>query len=244
MLLNMFDKLDDIVYLPIKMITDWAGEPLKHIEHKRQIELKEIDHKIKVEQETAMINAEAKIKKEEKELDTALAIKKETEVQRVLVEIEECRKDRELERMKCVSEAIMRYQKELTKLNTDAVMAIGQMQLDLKDQAQSLVYEKTIKYKELQDVAFAEAAIDLEKIEERFSDNTAAREILLKAVDRRLANIIDTAHNFLIELNDDIKLLNQNINLLAERGHTFIEDHLDKFHVIETTAQEVRKLKG
>lgn len=229
----MFDKLDDIIYLPIKLITDWAGEPLKDREHKRQIE-----------KQTAMIRAEAEIRREEKELETELAIKKETEVQKILVEIEECRKDRELERMKAVSEAIMRYQKELTKLNTDAVMAVEQMQLDLKDKAQSLVYEKTIKYKELQDVAFTEASQDLKRIEQEFPDNSPAREILLKAVDRRLANIIDTAHNFLLELNADIKLLNQNINLLAEKGHTFIESHLDKFHVIETTAQEIRKIEG
>ena len=26
---DMFDKLDDIIYEPIKLITDWAREPLK-----------------------------------------------------------------------------------------------------------------------------------------------------------------------------------------------------------------------
>ena len=34
-LLDMFDKLDDIVYKPVEAISDWIKEPLKKWEHKR-----------------------------------------------------------------------------------------------------------------------------------------------------------------------------------------------------------------
>lgn len=230
---GMFDKLDDIVYAPIKLMTDWASEPLRAAEHKRDME-----------KQAASKNIEAQLRREEKELEVNLSIRKETEIKRILVEIEQCKKDREFARMTAVSEAIMKYQQELTKLNVNAINAIGHMQLDLRDKAQTLVYERTIKYKELQDSAFNEAAEDLKKIEERFSGNAMAQEILIRAVDQRLANIINTAHNFLLELNADIKLLNQNISILADKGQFFIEQHLDKFHVISTTVQEARRIEG
>lgn len=231
--LNMFDKLDDIIYKPIEAITDWAKEPLKQWEHKRDLE-----------KQTALLNAESENKIKENESRVNLAIKKETEIKRILAEIEEYKKDKEFERMKAVSEAIMKYQQELTKLNVNAINAIGHMQLDLREKAQALVYDKTIKYKELQDSAFREAAEDLKRIENDFSGNEIAKEILVKAVDKRLANIIDTAHNFLLELNADMKLLNQNISILADKGQIFIEHHLDKFHMIESTAKEIKRIEG
>ena len=35
--LNLFDKIDDIIYEPIKLMTDWAREPLKERENRRQM---------------------------------------------------------------------------------------------------------------------------------------------------------------------------------------------------------------
>lgn len=230
---NIFDKLDDIIYKPIELVTDWAKEPLRRWEHRRNIE-----------QERARIDAETQNRIKEKEAEVELVIKKETEIRRILVEIEEFKKDKEFERMKAVSEAIMKYQEELTRLNVNAINAMGHMQLDLREKAQQLVYDKTIRYKELQDQAIAEAAHDLKKIEDDFKENDIVKDILIKAIDKRLANIIDTAHNFLIELNTDIKLLNQSISLLAEQGQRFIESHLERFHVIEATTEEIKKIEG
>jgi len=231
--LDMFDKLDDTVYEPIKLITDWAKEPLRRWKHKRDIE-----------KERLRIDVETENRIKEKEAEVELTIKKETEIKRILIEIEEFKKDKEFERMKAVSEAIMKYQEELTRLNVNAINAIGHMQLDLREKAQQLVYDKTIRYKELQDQAIAEAANDLKRIEKDFKENDRAKDILIKAVDKRLANIINTAQNFLIELNEDIKSLNNSISLLAEQGQIFIESHLEKFHVIEATTTEIKRIEG
>lgn len=242
-LVDAFSKLGDIVVKPIELATDWGREPLRKWDHERGIERDcarlnaESQHKIRE------MDAESEIKAREKKLDIDLSIKKETEIKRIFIELEEFKKDKELQRMVAVSEAIMKYQQELTKLNVNAINAIGNMQLDLRDKAQQLVYEKTINYKTLQDRAFNEAADDLKRIDCEFSDNEVARGILIKAIDKRLANIIDTAHNFLLELNADIKLLNQSINILTEHGQNFIESHLEKFHVIESVTYAVEQIE-
>ena len=231
-LLKMFDKVDDIFYKPIELITDWASEPLKAREHKRKEQSEE--NKLK-------IASERKMKERKQEAD--IAIKKETEVVRIIAEIEEWKKDQEFNRMKAVSEAVSKYQKELTQLNVNAANAIGNMQIELREKAQNLVLEKTIKYKQLQDKAWKEASEDLKRIETDFPDNEAAKDILTKAVDARLGNIIDVARNFLNELNDDIRSINKNISLLADSGQKFIERHLTQFQALGFSDEEIKKLK-
>ncbi|AIE72556.1 MULTISPECIES: hypothetical protein [unclassified Synechocystis] len=237
---GMFDKIDDIVYAPIKLATDWASEPLKRWEHQREIEKINIDSNNKQKEKENDLNLELK----KQEADTSLRIKKETEIIRIITEIEECRKDFEFKRMEAVSEAMMRLQRELTQLNVDAINMIGNIQLGLRKQAQDLVYERTLKYKELQDSAMQEAMRDLKRIEEEFGDNELSKTILINAVDKRLANIINTAHNFLLELNSDIKLLNQNIDILTSSGQQFIERHLSQFHSLGFSKEEIKKLRS
>lgn len=208
-----FDKLDDIVYEPVKLLTDWAREPLKAREHERSMK-KEL---------------------REKETEAELEIRKETEVARIIAEIEEMRKDKEMQRMNQVTEAITKYQKELTRLNVDAISAIGDMQLDLRNRAQDMVYEKTLRYKELQDAAIDEAHDRLKRVESDFSENEAARKVLMKGVDTQMTNILNTASRFLEELNNDIKEVNQEISLLSRSGQQFIQDHLREMRQISTS---------
>ena len=241
--LKMFDKLDDIIYKPVELITDWAHEPLKSREHKRREESADRELQREIERKTAeeKIASEIKIKEKAREVD--IEIKKETEIIRIIAEIEEWKRDQEFNRMKSVSEAISKYQKELTQLNVDAVNDIGHMQIELREKAQNLVYEKTIKYKDLQTIATQEAMEDLKKVETDFSDNEVAKEILNKAIQDRLGNIITVAANFLKELNDDIRSINSNITLLSERGHRFIETYLAQFQALGFSEEDIKRLK-
>ena len=235
--------LSNIVMKPVELVTDWGREPLKKWDHERGIERDRARLNAESQNKVREMEAESTIRAKEKELDVDLSIKKETEIKRICIELEEFKKDKELQRMIAVSEAIMKYQQELTKLNVNAINSIGHMQLELREKAHQLVYEKTEKYKILQDHAINEAADDLQRIDCDFEGNEVAKDILIKAVDRRLANIIDTAHNFLLELNADIKLLNQSINRLTEHGQTFIESHLEKFHVIESASEAIKHIE-
>ncbi len=115
--------------------------------------------------------------------------------------------------------------------------------MELREKAQNLVYSKTIKYKELQDVALEDAVKSFERVETKFANNEVAKNILNVAIDKRLANIIDTANNFLLELNNDIKILNERITLLAESGQKFIENHLGHFHSIGFENENVKRLE-
>lgn len=232
--LKMFDKLDDIIYEPIKLVTDWAREPLKGREHKRTLE-----------KEEARVRTAAEVRIYEEKERARIAVMRQTEVKRILDELDEIRKDKEFERMKGVSEAIIKYQERLSRLSTESIEAIGNIQLELWHKAQSLVEEKVQQYKRIQDEAKEQAIKELKLIESEFPNNEQAKEILYKSVDASLVNIISTASDFIDELKRDIVLWNKNIHMLADKNQEFIKNLLEKFYVggeLEY-AEEVKKLK-
>jgi UDP-N-acetylglucosamine transferase subunit ALG13 len=211
-------------------ISDWAHEPLKRWEYQRSEESKDNDVRRQIEIETARIKTESKLRMDEAEQNTNLEIKRATEIVRITKEIEEWQKDKQFERMKMVTEAIMVYQEKLTQLNINAIAAIGNMELSLREKAHNLILDKTQKYKEMQDKAIEQAAEKFVMIEDKFSANEKASTILYTAVDSSLSNIIKNASNFMDELNNDIKMLNSNIDILAKNGQRFIENHLQQFN--------------
>lgn len=229
------DKISKLVLGPIAHIADtineWGKEPLKKWEHERNESAKDKDVDRQINLANARIREESKIRREESILENELLIKRETEINKINKEAEEWQKDQQFERMKKVSEAIMHYQTQLTQLNLKSIEAIGSMELSLRDKAQELILDKTYKYNEIQDKAIVQAEMQLLSIEEKFASNERMKDILISAVDAKLASIIQAASNFLIELEGDIKALNHNISSLTQNGQKFIQSHLENFQI-------------
>jgi len=206
---KIFDKLDDVLYEPVKLVTDWAHEPLKRWDESRKTDQQKLESEIRNAEREHEVNLEVRRKK-------------------ALAEIEELRRNEELSRMERVSEAIAEYQKRWTNLNVAAIEAIGNMQLGLRERAHDLMLEKAKQYGDLQHDAFDRAKRDLKEIDQHFPDGTRARDILERTVDEQLANIVDTASEFVKELNNDISRLNEAITRLADRGQEYMEQVLSE----------------
>jgi esterase/lipase len=150
------------------------------------------------------------------------------------------KKDKEFERMKAVSDSMMAYQIELTRINVEAVEAIGSMRIELQRKAYDLIHEKTERYNELQNRALQQAQDQLERIEGNPNMSEVSRNIMINAVDKKLSGIIDNATRFIVQLNDDMQIISKDINLITTSGQDFIQRHLEQFQLIgmsgETTA--------
>lgn len=244
---RMGGALLDCISKPVEVLCDWASEPLKSRSHDRDESARDSAHRRNMETLTAQSKSEHEIRTremeleyelnaKEKELDVVLEVRRVREIEMAVAEIQEWKKEKEFERMERTTAAIAHYLEQLTKLNVETINAIGHMQLELKERAQQLVYEKTIQYKELQDTAIEEAMNDFLRIEEKFGDNERAKDILIRAVDTKMGNIIDTSTRFLEELNRDIVSLNQSIDRLTNQGQKFIENHLERFHITDASS--------
>lgn len=220
------NKVIKIAAGPLGILEDWAMEPLKRWENKREQENKDNDVRREIERQSGVEKAMSEIRMKENEHSADLQIRMQTEINRINAETEQWKKDKEFERGKKILEAIEKYQKELMELNTNAIRAIGEMDLSLREKAQNLVLEKTKQYKQIQDESTREAEEELERIETKFHDKEAIKNIMFKAVDTKLTNIIEACGSFIAELNSDIKKMNDNINLLTQNGQVFIQEQL------------------
>jgi ABC-type transporter Mla subunit MlaD len=74
----------------------------------------------------------------------------------------------------------------------------------------------------------------------------ASKIILIKAVDANLSTIIKNAQKFLEQLNDDMRLISSDINLITSSGQQFIQRHLEQFQLIgfSTNTQELLETKN
>lgn len=230
-------KLGDILLSPVNMMCNWAEEPLKRNDYIRQEEAKDKDVKREIERQIGVETGLSDQKMKEQELSTNLKIQRETEIVRIITEIEQLKKDKEFERMKMVSDAMMEYQKELTRINVETVETIGSMRIDLQRKAYDLIHEKAQQYAELQDRAIQQAEDQLARIDNNPDMRESSKNILSNAVEAKLAGIITNATRFIEQLNDDMQLISKDINLITSSGQKFIERHLEQFQLIGFSEQ-------
>ena len=213
---------------PVGVLEEWAQEPLRIWEFKRQEEAKDRDLQREIKRQTEAQRIQSEIAKDEASHKADLEIRMQTEINRINAETEEWQKDKQLERQTKVLDAIKKYQKELMELNTNTIRAIGEMDIDLRRKAQDLVLEKTKEYKLLQDEAQQEAEQEIERIVQKYASNERVMNIMLTATEAKLTNIIESCSRFMHELSDDIQKMNENINLLTQRGQSFVYNQLDR----------------
>ncbi|MCM1529132.1 MAG: hypothetical protein NC093_03965 [Alistipes sp.] len=200
--LDMFDKLDDIIYEPVKAICAWATEPLKRFEDKRKKE---------------DATQQADIESAKREQETELEVRKKTQLAQLEADKKRWDADidhligmQEIERNERILNAIIEYRRSMIEDAKSIAYNLSHMEMSLVAEAHELVLRKTEEYKALQEKAMHQCDDQLEEIGRRFANNERIR---IKREDMILAqteDIINAAKSFIAELNEDIKRINKN----------------------------------
>lgn len=225
-------KIWTAITSPLGILDEWAREPLKRWEHARNEESKDRDVERHIREQIGVEEVRARLQSELDENRASLEIRMQTEINRLNAETEQWIKDKEFERMHKVADAIAQYQERLTDLNLRTVRAIGEMDIELRSKAQSLILEKTKQYRDIQDKASKDAIAEFELIEEKFSGNERVKNIMISNSEKKLVSLIDATTKFLQELNTDIQNMNGNIDRLIQMGHEHTLKQLDKFNAV------------
>ena len=212
---------------PLGILEDWANEPLKRWENERDQQNRDREVARSIRKETGVETVKSELRREEAAHKADLEIRMQTEIYRINSETEQWTKDKEFERMKDVTEAVIHYRKCLTELQPNTIRTIGNMDIDLRAKAQDLILTKTKEYKGLQDQAQIDAEAEFERIIEKFSGNERIMDIMITSAQKKLASIIDGTSQFLLGLNDDIQNMNHNIDLITQSGQTFIDRQIE-----------------
>ena len=200
--LDMFDKLDDIIYEPVKTICAWVSEPLNYLEHKRNSET--IAQEAQIESAKRMQEAAIEMCTKERMVEL------ETNKKRWDADIDDLTSRREIERNKRVLDAIIEYRRSMIEDAKSIADSLSHMEMSLVEEAHALVLKKAEEYEQLQHKAMEECDKQLEEINARFANNERVRIRREDMVLDATADIIDAAKEFIAELKDDIKRINSN----------------------------------
>lgn len=188
-LLDMFDKLDDIIYAPVKTVSSWLEEPLRRMEHKREME----SAQQAVEIEVWRTQEQEKLRQAANKAD---------------IDLQNLAADAQFARNKAAVEAIKQYQIDLARVNEAMIENIGRMSLALRAEAQEMVISYTDRYRAQQDEALRKADARMAEIETRYADNDRVREKMEDTVIAQITSIITFADKFVGELSEDLKRIN------------------------------------
>ncbi len=218
--LNMFDKLDDIVYEPVRLVCDALRQPLKNIDAKNARLDKELEAKIARDAEAFAVEMDSKRRTEE--IENEILLKKGME------EVNSMRENDLLARNIKIIEAYEKYKEHFAKLSVNITKSIGQMQIDLREKAQDLCLSKTREYIALQNEAKVQMVSHMELIQ-KFPEGRA-RELMESEIVESYMSIFRRCNEFISFLNEDMKQLNQHFIEISNQSMMNAERVLSPMH--------------
>lgn len=196
-LLDFIDKLDDIIYEPVKVVCDYARAPLQVAEKYTDAKKKEFEDKLKKDMDT---------------FEMELGIKQ----RRGMIEAEAYERMLNTEQDKIILEAIKQYQIDMAEAATKIGNTLGTMNIELRAQAHNLIVEKTKSYKQIQDDAKLTARNELKQNMQDFPAGDPALDIMNDAVREQLSGIIRATNKFINDMADDLQTMCGNIDSLTK----------------------------
>ena len=195
--LEMFDKVDDIIYEPIKAICDGFKQPLKQLDAATERKKMELNHKLEMEMKQ-------------------LGVDLEVERERKRLELIQWEKDTEFFRQKETLDAIEEYQKNMGTTAVEIGNAIGEMSIDLQAKAQDMIVEKTKLFNELQKEALRDATQGIKEIKEMHIEDSELEKEIIKPYTEMMNNVVKEANAFVVDMKDSMKKLSENINDITD----------------------------
>ena len=131
---GLFDKVDDIIYEPMKLVCDVLRQPLKQIDEKNENKKAEHEHERKKELEKFELDLET----ERKEREMKLSV----EERRMEEEINQMILDNDLARREEMVQLEIKYRKEMAGAAAELAQIMANMQVETRGKILTLYAEK------------------------------------------------------------------------------------------------------
>lgn len=212
---DMFDKLDDIAYEPVKLVCDWLRYPMNSLAAGRERKNKAFA---------------AKLEAYSKEQDLSI----EERRKRLDFELSELAKDQNIRRNSEIAEAIKRYQVDLGIAATKIADCVGSMSVDLQERVYKLIDERVNAYVALQERTLDMVEKHILRIEKKFPDNSKAKDIMYDGISTLQSNILRAADNFISGMGNDLSAMTTEIRQIASNAIKTAEKYLTPLAVAGT----------
>ena len=224
---------------PGDILTDWAAEPLKRWENKREQENKDRDVEREIKKQTGVEEVHSRLKREEASHEAELQIKMQTEIDRIKAETAVWEKDENIRQGKEILDAITSFYKELKAFKEEGLSVIFNSGIDSRKRAHELVEERMRRYNAL----IKEAEDDYEKDMVRalkFEKNEKIFDSLLSIANKKEASVTDTCRDLIKGLNVDLERMIENIDSIGKEEEKFLHSVADEYgrRLLDTLAQD------
>ena len=224
-LLGMFDKIDDIVYEPVRLICDGLRQPLKQMDAANERKQMELAARLQREAEAFSVKVELDKKRGEAEIEANLRQRH--------VEIDNMIADKEFERNQKTVEAIKQYQEDLSKAAAKLSECIGSMSIELRERAHRMCIDKTNDYIAIQNQATNRMLLIMKQIREDFPEECPERTMLLERVADQERMIVARADELLQVMTKDMERLADSLDRVAEQAAAKVDKYLSPLRARE-----------
>ncbi len=192
---GMFDKVDDIVYEPVKLVCDAFRQPLKQIDlHNEKMKQ---EHSQQLEQQMKKFEADLELDKSRREMELTVDQKRmEEEINQMIL-------DNDLHRREEMVQLEMKYRKEMAEAATRLAQIMVNMQADTRNKILSLYTEKTNEYLTIQQKFENNLYITVDRMKKMFPGEKGEDRIMDYTF-KQLAEIAQRSSDFAKALNSDM----------------------------------------
>lgn len=193
---GMFDKVDDLIYEPIKLVADILRQPLKQIDVNN--EKKKMGNEQELKKDLAKFEADLELRKEEREMQLSV------ERRRMEEEINQMILDHDLQRREDMVRLEMRYRSEMAEAATRLAQIMGDMQVETRSKIFILYKEKTNDYLESQQT-FEDSLLDKVERMKKLFPGEKGEEKIMDYYFQQLNDIAQRSTDFANSMNADMK---------------------------------------
>lgn len=243
---DFFGKLDDILFAPVKLITDYLSEPLnimhnkrdrERAEHAAEIELKRRKHEAQLEREKAESLAEIEMQKQAQlakqnadEVRLAAQIEKEKAEYTATLQLQQIHEQASIDAEKKEHEA--RLQMEMRRFNAEMDVIIAQQEEERRDRLVESIKRYQIDLANaMKDIVESIGMMSLELYRKAYAlveEQTKAYKLIQDEAKKQSILEIEEAKD--VFMKDDPETYRILVNSIIEERHTMFET-ADKFIV-------------
>lgn len=193
---GMFDRVDDIIYEPVRLVCDTMRQPLKQIDVHN--EKKKAEHELDLEKQLKQFEVDLELDRERREMELSI------DQRRMEEEINQMILDNDLARRKDMVELEMRYREQMATAATQLARVIADMETETRNKVLALYTEKEKEYLDLQAKYKKEMFETVKNIKEAFPDGSG-EDIARDELATQLKAIADRSVAFSTLMNEDMK---------------------------------------
>lgn len=193
---GMFDKIDDIVYEPLKLVCDTLRQPLKQIDVYN--DKKKAEHAQDLQKQLEQFEVDLALEKQRRENQLSIEQRKAEE------EINQMIMDNDLRRREEMVRLEMQYRKEMADAATQLAQIIANMEVDSRSKIIDLYREKEKDYLNLQ-FEYQTKMFDTVKNIKELLPNESGNEIIAAEIQTQLKMIAERSTAFTTLMNKDLE---------------------------------------